>query len=342
MYSNRVWNRICMGKAISMEALMIVLFLLCLLLAWAALIYRKREKKLKISILQMLEEASSGSFQDKRFDETSVSEVENRMWNYLENRQTAMERIERDRQRMQSQISDIAHQAVLPVSNIVLYTQLLEENLSNGFTGTKINEIENVQLTKAEVSEIISEITAIRDEIGTLDFLIQSLVKLSRMENGIINLNAEKQQIKPMLDLVKQQFAIKAKNKGIDFLIEDTEEMAVFDRKWTLEAVANIVDNAVKYTQEGGKISIHTEALPSLVRIDIADTGIGIREEEQGAVFSRFYRSAEMSNSRGVGIGLYIAREVMRAQNGYIRLRSEYGNGSTFSLYFLKDEMSQN
>ena len=342
MYSNRVWNRICMGKAISMEALMIVLFLLCLLLAWAALIYRKREKKLKISILQMLEEASSGSFQDKRFDETSVSEVENRMWNYLENRQTAMERIERDRQRMQSQISDIAHQAVLPVSNIVLYTQLLEENLSNGFTGTKINEIENVQLTKAEVSEINSEITAIRDEIGTLDFLIQSLVKLSRMENGIIDLNAEKQQIKPMLDLVKQQFAIKAKNKGIDFLIEDTEETAVFDRKWTLEAVANIVDNAVKYTQEGGKISIHTEALPSLVRIDIADTGIGIREEEQGAVFSRFYRSVETSNSRGVGIGLYIAREVMRAQNGYIRLRSEYGSGSTFSLYFLKDEMSQN
>ena len=342
MYSNRVWNRICMGKAISMEALMIVLFLLCLLLACAALIYRKREKKLKISILQMLEEASSGLFQEKRFDETSVSEVENRMWNYLENRQTAMERIERDRQRMQSQISDIAHQAVLPVSNIVLYTQLLEENLSNGFTGTKTNEIENVQLTKAEVSEINSEITAIRDEIGTLDFLIQSLVKLSRMENGIINLNAEKQQIKPMLDLVKQQFAIKAKNKGIDFLIEDTEETAVFDRKWTLEAVANIVDNAVKYTQEGGKISIHTEALPSLVRIDIADTGIGIREEEQGAVFSRFYRSVETSNSRGVGIGLYIAREVMRAQNGYIRLRSEYGNGSTFSLYFLKDEMSQN
>ena len=342
MYSDRVWNRICMGKAIGMEVLMVVLFLLCLLLACAALIYRKREKKLKISILQMLEEASSGSFQDKRFDETSVSEVENRMWNYLENRQTAMERIERDRQRMQSQISDIAHQAVLPVSNIVLYTQLLEENLSNGFTGTKINEIENVQLTKAEVSEIISEITAIRDEIGTLDFLIQSLVKLSRMENGIINLNAEKQQIKPMLDLVKQQFAIKAKNKGIDFLIEDTEETAVFDRKWTLEAVANIVDNAVKYTQEGGKISIHTEALPSLVRIDIADTGIGIREEEQGAVFSRFYRSVETSNSRGVGIGLYIAREVMRAQNGYIRLRSEYGNGSTFSLYFLKDEMSQN
>ena len=110
----------------------------------------------------------------------------------------------------------------------------------------------------------------------------------------------------------------------------------------TLEAIANIVDNAIKYTPEGGKVTIHTEALSSLVRIDIADTGIGIREEEQGAVFSRFYRSKETSDSQGVGIGLYIAREVMRAQNGYIRLRSEHGSGSIFSLYLLKDEMSQN
>lgn len=234
MYSDRVWNRICMGKAIGMEVLMVVLFLLCLLLACAALIYRKREKKLKISILQMLEEASSGLFQEKRFDETSVSEVENRMWNYLENRQTAMERIERDRQRMQSQISDIAHQAVLPVSNIVLYTQLLEENLSNGFTGTKINEIENVQLTKAEVSEINSEITAIRDEIGTLDFLIQSLVKLSRMENGIINLNAEKQQIKPMLDLVKQQY-----EKVLPLPYSDRRRIYPFCARITSRAIYN-------------------------------------------------------------------------------------------------------
>ena len=243
---------------------------------------------------------------------------------------------------MQGHSLEMCHQEVLQVSNIIFDNKSREENLSDGIMGDDCNETDDKVITKTEAAEFISEIAAIRDEIGTLDFLIQSLVKLSRMENGIINLNAEKQQIKPMLDLVKQQFAIKAKNKGIDFLIEDTEETAVFDRKWTLEAVANIVDNAVKYTQEGGKISIHTEALPSLVRIDIADTGIGIREEEQGAVFSRFYRSVETSNSRGVGIGLYIAREVMRAQNGYIRLRSEYGNGSTFSLYFLKDEMSQN
>ena len=303
-----------------MDGLIVVLSLLCLLFAYCALTYRKREKKLEKDILRMLEDAADGSFHEKKFDETSISAVENRMWNYLENRQTAMERIEREREQMQSQISDIAHQAVLPVSNIILYTQLLEENLSGGIIGDDCNETDDKVITKTEAAEFISEIAAIRDEIGTLDFLIGSLVKLSRMESGIINLNAEKQQIMPMLRLVKQQFEIKAKHKGI----------------------ANIVDNAIKYTPEGGKVTIHTEALSSLVRIDIADTGIGIREEEQGAVFSRFYRSKETSDSQGVGIGLYIAREVMRAQNGYIRLRSEHGSGSIFSLYLLKDEMSQN
>ena len=325
-----------------MDGLIVVLSLLCLLFAYCALTYRKREKKLEKDILRMLEDAADGSFHEKKFDETSISAVENRMWNYLENRQTAMERIEREREQMQSQISDIAHQAVLPVSNIILYTQLLEENLSGGIIGDDCNETDDKVITKTEAAEFISEIAAIREEIGTLDFLIGSLVKLSRMESGIINLNAEKQQIMPMLRLVKQQFEIKAKHKGIVLLIEDTEEAAVFDHKWTLEAIANIVDNAIKYTPEGGKVTIHTEALSSLVRIDIADTGIGIREEVQGAVFSRSYRSKETSDSQGVGIGLYIAREVMRAQNGYIRLRSEHGSGSIFSLYLLKDEMSQN
>ena len=170
-----------------------------------------------------MEDAADGSFHEKKFDETSISAVENRMWNYLENRQTAMERIEREREQMQSQISDIAHQAVLPVSNIILYTQLLEENLSGGIIGDDCNETDDKVITKTEAAEFISEIAAIRDEIGTLDFLIGSLVKLSRMESGIINLNAEKQQIMPMLRLVKQQFEIKAKHKGIVLLIEDTE-----------------------------------------------------------------------------------------------------------------------
>lgn len=73
-------------------------------------------------------------------------------------------------EQMQSQISDIAHQAVLPVSNIILYTQLLEENLSGGIIGDDCNETDDKVITKTEAAEFISEIAAIRDEIGTLDF----------------------------------------------------------------------------------------------------------------------------------------------------------------------------
>ena len=103
-----------------------------------------------------------------------------------------------------------------------------------------------------------------------------------------------------------------------------------------VEAISNIVDNAVKYTPSGGKVEISVEALTSLLRVDIRDTGRGIPEEEQARIFSRFYRAGESARMPGVGIGLYIAREVMQAQNGYIRVSSKPGEGSMFSLYFLR------
>lgn len=77
------------------------------------------------------------------------------------------------------------------------------------------------------------------------------------------------------------------------------------------------------------------------LRLDVSDNGIGIKEAEQGKIFTRFYRSETVHKTQGTGIGLYVSREVMRAQNGYIKVTSEEGKGSTFSLFFLKYELSQ-
>ena len=112
--------------------------------------------------------------------------------------------------------------------------------------------------------------------------------------------------------------------------------------EWTVEALSNLVDNGLKYTPEGGKVRIQTVILPSMVRVDVSDTGRGICEEEQAAIFGRFYRSQEMSEKPGMGIGLYAAREIMRAQNGYIQVQSRPGKGSVFSVYFLREKISQN
>ena len=119
--------------------------------------------------------------------------------------------------------------------------------------------------------------------------------------------------------------------------MQDTDAFAVFDFKWTAEALANIVDNAIKYT-EHGTITISTVNYEMFTRIDISDTGSGIPENEQAKIFSRFYRSNAVQEQEGVGIGLYLARQIISGESGYIKVASVPGKGSTFSI-FLPERM---
>ena len=110
------------------------------------------------------------------------------------------------------------------------------------------------------------------------------------------------------------------------------------DKKWTAEAIFNLLDNAVKYTPAGGKIRVEAVPQEMYTRIDVSDTGKGIREEHQAAVFRRFYREEEVAGIPGLGIGLYLTREIISQQGGYIRLTSSEGEGSVFSVYLLNKE----
>ena len=114
--------------------------------------------------------------------------------------------------------------------------------------------------------------------------------------------------------------------------MEQTDAAANFDAKWTAEALGNIVDNSVKYTDHGG-IDITVKIYEMFVRIDVTDSGIGISEAEQAQIFSRFYRSEQVREQNGVGIGLYLAREIISHEGGYIKVISEPGKGSTFSVF---------
>ena len=305
---------------------------LCLLmfggLAGTIIYFIRREKKFAGRMQDMLEDAISGRFQEKHLDESRLSLLENTMWRYLCDQERRISRLTKQGEQMQEQVSDISHQAVIPISNIMLYSQLLEE-------WTKAQNPEDRQ-------NIRDALSAIGEQAETLDFLIESLVKLSRLETGIIRVYVRKQPLQTVLDAIRNQFQAIAARKEIRFEVTDTGEMAAFDQKWTIEAVANIIDNAIKYTPRGGNVTVRVQSYPSLVRMDISDNGPGIEEAEQAKVFLRFYRSEKVSDSPGVGIGLYLAREVMRAQNGYIKLSSKVNEGSTFSLFFMREEMSQN
>ena len=302
----------------------IFLVLICI---GIALYYKKREKKLVRRLQNMLDSVVLGTFEDKYLDESDISLLENSMWRYIcDNRLSYMQLLEQ-KESLQKVVSDISHQAVIPVSNVILYSQLLEEELLliEGSGNTEAHESVHVILEQA----------------GKMDFFLQMLVRLSRLERGIITVKPERQCIGNVLKPLRQQYGLKAEQKNIGLEIEDSQEMAVFDRKWTIEAAANILDNAIKYTPEGGKVSVQVIPYSMFLRLDVCDNGIGIKEDEQGKIFTRFYRSDTVRNEQGTGAGLYIAREVMEAQDGYIKVKSEKGQGSTFSLFFLKHELSQ-
>ena len=157
-------------------------------------------------------------------------------------------------------------------------------------------------------------IATILEQTEKLDFLIQSLVKLSRMESGIIAVHSEDTTIKQMLESIQQQFNAKVREKNITLSLCDTDLHVRCDAKWTVEALGNIVDNAIKYTACGGNVQIKVEQYSFFVKIDIIDDGIGIEKEKIPKIFGRFYRSLSVADQPGVGIGLFLAREIIQAQ----------------------------
>lgn len=299
---------------------------LCFICIGVILYFVKRERKLIGRMQNMLDNAVLGKFEDKYLDESKISLLENTMWRYICDNRLLYMQLSDEKEQMQKLVSDISHQAVTPISNIILYSQILEEEL--------------IAMERADIKEAVDSIHAIIEQAEKMDFFLQILVKLSRLENGIISVKPKKQSINSVLQALEQQYRLKAAQKNIEFKIDNSEETAVFDRKWTVEAAANIVDNAIKYTPEGGNVHISVIPYSMFIRLDVSDSGIGIKEAEQGRIFTRFYRSSAVHEKQGAGIGLYVAREVMKSQGGYIKIISEEGKGSTFSLFFLKYELS--
>ena len=172
------------------------------------------------------------------------------------------------------------------------------------------------------------------EQTEKMDFLMQSMVKMSRLETGILQIRQEKQDLSETIRRAVADVVPAAAAKEIDLFVDCPDGMMVpHDGKWTQEAVSNILDNAVKYTESGGQIHLSVERQEIFWQIAIADTGKGIAVERQAQIFTRFYREPEVHDKPGVGIGLYLARRIIELQKGYIEVRSETGKGACFRLY---------
>ncbi len=285
------------------------------LITAAAVIAAERGKSARLlrRMDKMLEQAMTQDFTEQDYDESMLSSVETKLARYLASSSVSARNLQEEKDKIKTLVADISHQTKTPLANILLYTQLLAEKPLDGESHECVERLEG--------------------QAEKLRSLIEALVKTSRLESGVLALQPRPSPLAPMLREAVTQFAPAAAEKGISLTLASSDGDGTFDPKWTAEAVCNLIDNAVKYTPPGGGVTVNTRCYEMFCRVDVSDTGPGIPETEQAKIFRRFYRRSENSQIQGVGIGLYLARQIAERQGGYIKLSSRAGEGSTFSLY---------
>lgn len=252
------------------------------------------------------------------YEDSQVSKVQGKLLQYYDRMQQGKEQSEQDKQTVQELVSDISHQVKTPLANIRMFANILQRH----------------RLSEEKRAEFLATMTA---QIDKLDFLMQSLIKMSRLETGTFTMHMEESSLYDTIARAVNTIWAKADQKQIRIDVAcDSHAVVKHDAKWTAEALGNILDNAVKYTPEGGTISICVRPWQFYTRIDIADTGIGIAAAHYNDVFQRFYRAAEVAGEEGVGLGLYLARGIITRQKGYVSVKSKAGEGTTFSVFLLQ------
>lgn len=266
-------------------------------------------------INQMLDEAIAGNFCESDYDEGELSKLESKWMRYLTSAKMSADKVEEERAKLKELVTDISHQTRMPLANILLYGELLGEKELDG-----------------ECRDMVEQI---RSHAQKLQFLIQSLVKISRLESGTFCLAPTDCSLSGLAKTVLHAGRERAARRRIRIVLQDEGEGAVVlcDRKWTIEAVENILDNALKYSPEGSTVTLRVFAYEMFACIEVVDKGIGISEEEIPRIFARFYRGMNVRDDEGVGVGLFLARQIVEAQGGYIRVVSSVGHGSRFQVF---------
>jgi signal transduction histidine kinase len=212
-------------------------------------------------------------------------------------------------------ISDLSHQLKTPLANITMFTELLKD--------PSLSEVERQEFLIRTGEQAVK-----------MEWLMQALFKTSRLETGIIEFDIFPTYIKETIaDSISSVYS-HAESKYIHITIDEFEDCKLLhNHKWTTEAISNILENAIKYSPEGSVIKIKIEPMELYTKIQISDQGIGIASEEYNHIFKRFYRSKQVEQQEGSGLGLYLSQLILLKEGGYITVNSVVGNGSCFSLF---------
>lgn len=300
-----------------MEMMALVVLVLALAVAVLGLWLRLRRQRADVEAYAEHIDRALGDLLAERSLDARIAATDD-LWGHTNERllrlsQAQMRRIEalqREQRSLQGLVADISHQTKTPLANIQLYLERLEHG--------------------AEDASLVAKLGA---QVEKLDFLLANMVKISRLETGAVRIQKQQALLTDTLADALSVIVPKADAKQIRLSVDYDETMTLnHDRRWTAEALANLLDNAVKYTPTGGSVGVRVGLQPVFVQIAVHDSGKGIARERQGTIFTRFYREPEVHDTEGAGLGLYLARMIVERQGGFIDVVSAPDAGSTFTI----------
>lgn len=214
-------------------------------------------------------------------------------------------------------ISDISHQLKTPLAALNVYNGIIQE--------------------ESKEYPTIMEFTALSEqELNRIETLVQNLLKITKLDAGTIGIEKSEENISEIMNSIARQFSFRANQEGKEVVLSGSDDITFLcDRHWLIEAISNLVKNALDHTQREKEIYIEWKQFASVVQVIIKDNGSGIHPEDLPHIFKRFYRSRFSKDTQGIGLGLPLAKAIIEAHSGTIEVDSTLGLGSTFTINFL-------
>jgi len=291
-----------------------ITFILFICIAWLLIkrTFSDFFTNLFVMMDKMMNQEAVTTYDD--IDDTYISQIYhqlNRLYDVLQMQQSS---IEKEKSKVQSFVSDISHQLKTPLTNLHLLQEALKQP----------------GILREEYRDCLEKQGKQLDKI---DFLIRALLKTSQLENGLIQIQPRETSIGQTILSALEGILVPAEKKDIEVYYDNTTDYIVLhDPKWTSEALFNVMENAIKYTPQNGKLTILLNRTEKYIKISIRDTGIGIPPADLSNIFIRFWRG-NTNISEGNGIGLYLCKQIITLQHGYILVNSTVNSGSEFEIF---------
>ncbi|MDY3118813.1 MAG: HAMP domain-containing sensor histidine kinase [Peptoniphilus sp.] len=273
-----------------------MVFLICILfgiLAWFVVDDWRVRREFRM-FSQWIDGLEEGTEEDPAFDEKERSKAQSKLATYLRTNHVRERKLAEEKEKTERLIADISHQTKTPLANLMLYNSLLQREVKSPYLSVMDEELQN------------------------LKFLIDSLMKSSRLEGDMIELQKQSVALDAMIHDVCAGLREQAKEKGIVFALDLEKATAILDERWTKEAVHNLAENAVKYAPEGSTVCVRLRSSVASYRLSVENKAI-MEGEDPAKLFARFYRGKNSIGKDGLGLGLFIAREIIEKEGGSIK-----------------------